>query len=285
MSRSIIHNAMHRLAKAESAFMGSEFLAPVLRGRGVSAKIAGVRCDLTVDPADFQGWGVFRAISHREAQLARNATGTQRRGYLRLFPAVELVICQTGRAEFKAAPANPSDGRFYFVETVEVRLASRIDLFDIVIARFDSRHFWYDQLHPRADPAAAAYLRRELTRMTDPRLLKRAGLGKGQRLVYAHHFTHRASLILGRARRSPDARLTEALAHAGALLCDFADTGDSFRVCYSVDGRRHTSVVQKQDLTVHSAGICLSGQDRSFDLNSLVGVMREGEAIGRIARF
>jgi hypothetical protein len=60
-------------------------------------------------------------------------------------------------------------------------------------------------------------------------------------------------------------------------LIEYLERGDSYRVTYRVDGQRFTSSVNKEDLSVQIAGICLSGEDREFDLASLVGVLREGE--------
>ncbi len=100
-------------------------------------------------------------------------------------------------------------------------------------------------------------------------------MGAGQRLAYAVAYaSHVAAIEADEATRATR-RLSAALGHAGAALGDFSDLGDSFRVTYTVDGQRHTSVVGKNDLTVRSAGICLSGLDEQFDLNSLVGVLRE----------
>jgi hypothetical protein len=79
-------------------------------------------------------------------------------------------------------------------------------------------------------------------------------------------------------------RLAEALAHGGAELASYIEQEDAYSVAYTVDGQRHRSTVRKDNLTVLSAGICLEGGDRNFDLQSLVGVLREGRQGRRIYR-
>lgn len=43
----------------------------------------------------------------------------------------------------------------------------------------------------------------------------------------------------------------------------------------AADGEYHSSAISKESLTVISAGICLDGLDRDFDLQSLVGVIEQ----------
>jgi hypothetical protein len=77
-----------------------------------------------------------------------------------------------------------------------------------------------------------------------------------------------------RAECSDEQRLDEALRLGGGKLVDFRDRDDTWMVEWATrDGERHVSIVTKHDLTVASSGICLSGRDRDFDLQSLVGVV------------
>jgi len=74
-------------------------------------------------------------------------------------------------------------------------------------------------------------------------------------------------------RREQD-RLRRALALGGGTLHEAVDRGDYYLVEWEgAEGIRHTSAIAKGDLTVISSGICLSGRDHHFDLQSLVGVV------------
>ena len=282
MSRNLnINEALTRLAREETAFLHAALLAPVVRGRGVAVRIAGVRCTLRVVPPAFHGWGVFQPVSHAVATLVRQATAGERRQYLDLFPQLRLVVCGRDGNRPLAVPAGAADARFEIAGPVEVQLAPEFDLFDTLLVRFDGARFWFDELESRSDPAAAAYLRKALADMVDPEKLSRSGLTEGQRCAYSAAFQQRIAAVRADEREDAGLRLKAALSHAGAGLHDFAELSQAYRVSFVLDGRRHTSVVRKHDLSVVTAGICLSGQDRKFDLSSLVGVLREHGSGGR----
>jgi hypothetical protein len=117
--------------------------------------------------------------------------------------------------------------------------------------------------------ADAAFLRGELARNVESPIRK--GLTPFERTSYD------AALALKRElEKSPEERRLEAaLRLAGASLEGFSEQHGVLTVRYLVDGVSHESTVTKNTLEVVSSGICLSGQDRDFDLTSLVSVMRE----------
>jgi hypothetical protein len=119
--------------------------------------------------------------------------------------------------------------------------------------------------------------------MVAPDDLKRPGLTAEERTAYGVTYIPRLRAQLEAQRDRVEERIRAALIHAGAAFRDYQDRGDVYRVTYEVDGRRHISVVDRKDLSVQAAGICLSGEDRRFDLQSLVGVLREASETGQIA--
>lgn len=271
------NDALQRLAEAEQQFLKTEFLAPAVHGGQVHVRIAGVVCQLKIEPADFEGWGVFAPMSYTEALLVRPANLSERQSYLNLFPIVRLILARKDGGWWRALPAHQADRRFRIEGLVPVLLPEDVQLFDVVQARFDGCHFWFDCADPTRDPGAATYLRQSLDAMSPPDQVTRPELTAEERAAYAASYQVKYEASEQARRDHEEERLRSALAHAGAKLRDYRERDDVYTITYDVDGRRHTSAIDKRDLSVRMAGICLSGEDERFDLQSLVGVIREAQ--------
>jgi hypothetical protein len=274
MTRSF-HDALNALAAREAAFFAGEFLAPVLRGRRVAVRIAGALCAMRVRPGSFQGWAVCRPEAPAESRVVRPATLAERRRYLEALPRVRLVLCERGDDHALGVPERPG-------AAVPVYLPEDAGPFEAVVARYDGARHWFDGADGRHNPATAAYLRAALRDMTEPDRLDRPGLTGAERAAYALARAARAEADRVARQGRAESKLREALGHAGGELRDFAEREEDYRVEYAVDGERHVSVVGKDDLAVRVAGICLNGEDARFDLQSLVGVLREARGEGAL---
>lgn len=272
---------LDKMEAAERDFVGTEFLAPMVGGNRVRVRIAGVVCQLRVeaDPATrFDGWALLKALSASRAVFLREASLAERDAYLRLFPVVRLILVQRQAPRWLALPAHEGDRRFRITGPVDVLLSEEgLARFETIRAHYDGRLFWYGSRDPGRDPALAAYLRDRLSGTAEDGLppkvdtLHKRGLSREERQAYN---VIRESLVQQRRDRV-EQRLDEALSHAGAVFKSYVEREDAYVVNYEVDGRRHVSTIRRDDLAVMTAGICLAGEDRRFDLTSLVGVLRE----------
>ena len=283
-----IHNLLHRMAAQEAEFQGTTFLAPCVPGGRVRAKVAGLVQTFRPTPRDFSGWGIFRPRGGRDAEVMEEAGLPLVMEYLRLLRPlrVRLVHALSGQT-WLAYPVNEADARQRTgsARPVAVNLVTEGGAFEPVIARGDGRAWWFEDGDRRADPREADGLRDALRQVTPPAALRFAGLTPEMRTAYglaaqqAPEFTkHRQQqweeTRQQEGRRRDQARLQEALRPGGGDLRDFRDRGEFWQVEWTTrDGGRHTSAIAKRDLTVLSSGICLSGRDRDFDLQSLVGVI------------
>jgi hypothetical protein len=277
-----IHNLLDKLEGDERRFVGTEFLAPIV-GRGpVLIRIANVVCRLRVTdnlPHNFKGWAILQARPISEAAFIRSATLSEQSTYLRLFPPTQLILAAFVDHVWWALPAQRGDTRIRLENAVPVQLTEDgLERFETITARFDGRVFWYERRDSSRDPSLAAYLREQLNAGAKPDDLHKANLSREEREAYAFA----CALIAQAEQDRVEGRLKNALDHAGAAYRSHVERGDVFVITYEVDGRTHTSAIRRDDLSVETAGICLAGQDRRFDLTSLVGVLREARDTGQI---
>lgn len=279
-----IKAVLDKLERAERDFLGTAFLAPIVGDGRVQVRIAQVVCHLRV--AERQaGWYVLRPISIGEAEIVREASLSEVARYLALFPQVRLVLAQKIDRQWLAFSAQRGDNRFRIAGPIGLWLAAEdVERFDGVEAAFDGRSFWYVQRDRRSDPAVSAYLRERFAQdpigdlPPDVTLLHKRGLSREQREVYAWL----REQLKAAQRDRVEVRLADALGHADATLHSYLERDDVYVVKYEVDGRERLSTIRRDDFSVVTAGVCLSGQDQRFDLTSLVGVLREGEREHRL---
>lgn len=275
-----VRHLLDKMEAAEEAFLRAEFLAPVTAGGRVRVRIAGVICTLQVVGEHDPGWAILKPLALDRARVVARPSPMQIREYLELFPAVRLILAGHAEGRWLAMPALAGDSRFRIDGPVPVYLAAGAEAFQQAVIRFDGQSFWFQEVDRRRNPAVAAYLREALAAGTPPADLHKPTLTAEERAAYGWAYG-----ALEAARRDrQEGRLREALAHAGAEMTSYVERGDSYTVTYSVDGRLHRSTVQRGDLTVLAAGICLAGEDRRFDLASLVGVLRQAERGRRLVR-
>jgi len=183
-------------------------------------------------------------------------------------------------ADWVALAFNPADAaqRFGMAGPLVVRLVEGGQLFERAIGRVAGATVWYDEADRRADPATAERLREALAAgHASPPI---AGLGPGERAGYALLAARRAAAAAARESAGVERRLRNALTIAGARLVGYSVDAGVLRVTWERDGQRSVTLVSAQ-LDVISAGVCLSGADRRFDLASVVGVVQAAPQFAR----
>jgi hypothetical protein len=282
-----LKNLIEAMAREEASALGKEFLAPCVRGGRLRTRVNNLIYTFKALPEDFEGWGIFLPTSNTEAELLEEASLFQIAEYLQLLKPLRVrLACKLWGAAWLAYPANESDAvqKMGQAAPVIVQLVTEGAKFEQVVARTDGRSFFFEEVDRRADPQIARTLLEAFDENRPAEALRFENLTPEMRIAYELALSPR--LPQKRRRKTHDqtaeppsdeARLAEALRLGGGALENFIDRGEFWTVEWtSPNGERHTSAINKDDLTVISSGICLSGRDRDFDLQSLVGVI-EGE--------
>ena len=281
-----IHKLLNQIASAEAQLQATQFLAPCIKGGRVRTRVAGMLYTFTFKPRQFEGWGIFQPVNAQTATLLEEADLSQITAYLQQFPTIRLRLAyRLQHQSWLAYPGNEADmrQRFKAVKPVVVHLVTEGAAFEKILARWNGNSCWFEEVvreafpkgNRRADPAIAETLQSNLRQLIPVEELQFKGMIPEMRSLYKLA----AQQIEGFAQPQRDEkRLRQALKLGGGELRQFQDRGDYWTVDWTTsDGVRHTSAIAKDDLTVVSSGICLSGRDRGFDLQSLVGVMEHRE--------
>lgn len=276
----------NELANQEQEFLNSEFFAPRMRRQPIRVKIAGVVMTLKVR-GNFEGWGVFKPTSEKTCELVREASLEERQRYLELFPSVRVILCVRRENRWYGHPGNSHDPRFKFEGLIPVILPVEPQMFDTAITRFDGKNFWYESVDAVHDPRVSEAMRQRLVDLGEPKNFRISGMTAEEReaytVAYAFELENRKDL--------QEERVKIALQRAGAQYRSYIERGSSLTVEYVVEGQNYRSTVNKDTLSVESAGICLTDHrtgrvgDSDFDLQSLVGVIREGQETHQIHRW
>lgn len=271
-----IRKILNQLATQEAQLFDTQFLAPCVRGGRVRTKAGGMIYTFKPKPRNFEGWGIFQPANEKIAEIVDEPNLPQIAEYLQLLAPVRLQLAHVLREQtWLAYPVNESDAkqRTGFAKPVPVHLVTEGSQFEPIVARWDGHSWWFDEIDRRADPLFSEELKSALKQLVCPQEIRFKGMTPEMRTVYELVTRNIKDF---QPKVMDEKRLQRALNLGGGELQDFRDRDDYWLVEWtSRSGERHSSAIDKQDLTVISAGICLSGEDRKFDLQSLVGVVED----------
>jgi hypothetical protein len=271
-----IRKLINEIAIAQTELYTTQFLAPCVKGGKVRTRVAGMVYTFTPKPSKFEGWGIFQPVDTQTATVVEDADLPQIAEYLQHFPQIRLRLAHQLRGQtWLAYPVNEADmrQRWKIVKPITVHLVTEGIAFEQIIARWHGQSCWFEDIDRRADPAIGETLQSAVQLLTPVEELQFKGITPEIRTVYELA----TRKIEGFSQPQQDEkRLRKALQMGGGELQQFHDRGDYWTVEWTTsDGVRHSSAIAKSDLTVISSGICLSGRDRDFDLQSLVAVMEQ----------
>lgn len=271
-----VSSLLASLAAREKKFMGGEFLCPMVRGTPMRVKMDGVVLEMKPDKP-FEGWGVFRPTSAKTCKLVRNASMKEKRTYLEALTTFHMIICGKNENDWLGMSAW-NETRFHIDGLVPIRLPDEIQLFDVIRAGFDGLNFWFDDIRPEKTPRLMREMLQE--EIAGRKVAPINGIGPQRTEAYGIALARE----LENRKDKNEERIKDALQRAGAQYRSYIDRGETYTVEYIVDGNTHRSTVDKQNLSVVSAGICLNGTDDRFDLQSLISVIKEGDNKSLIVR-
>ena len=266
---------IRKIGAGENSLTKMEFVSPVFNSAVVATRVDGMVYTFSIPRKD-PGWYRIRPTSTKRAKVLGPAGPEDVERYLRCLDRVRLVLMMKRDGVYLAIPEKSNKFALPVNEPVPVLLFDDTVMdFDRVFARYDGANFWYERLDRSNDLAKADHLRASMEEVEDPSKIGFLGLTLEEKMAYTLRFSLDKKLVEDRKKTS----LKEDVEHAGGKLVRFSEKSDHYTLTYKVDGEEFSSHVSKDPRHwVISAGLCLAGNDKNFDLKSLVTVIREAQS-------
>jgi hypothetical protein len=271
-----------KIGEKETQLLKKVFISPVFSNTIVATRVDGMVYSFSI-PKIAGGWYQIKPANVKSAKILGPAEMSERDEYLRCLDKLRLVLVMKKDGVYYGVPDKANKFSFQVNDLLPVFLHDDTAMdFDRVIARFDGANLWFETVDQGNDPAKADYLRNCMQTVLEPQELKFSGLTLEERVAYTLRLTVDKRLIVDKKKDG----LQKAVEFAGGSFVKFVERVDHYSVTYLVGGEEYTSYVAKDPAhSVISAGLCLQGNDRKFDLKSLVTVIREGQEEGLIHHY
>lgn len=267
----------------EKNIKDSIFISPIYNNDYVVARIDGFIQKFRVAKAT-PGWYKIKPKNLHEAKIVDQADFIEIDNYFKLLTQVRMILIYKSEDVYLGVPLKNNSLKLDFTQVFPVYLVSedQAGAFENVVCGYDGANFWYRQNDISSDPARTEHLRESFEKLVKPEKVAYKGLTLEERVAYSIRFS-----LDKKARESlKEISIKKDVELAGGEFVRFIERNDHFSITYKVGKQEYTSYVSK-DTSHHvlTAGVCLQGKDRDFDLATLIPVLREGQRKGLIHRF
>ena len=263
-----------KLGAQESSFYEKTFVSPVYGNTVVATRLE--RMLYTFDiPSKQEGWLKFQPVNSKRARVIGKAEMDEVENYLKRLDKIRVVLVMKQQGLYMGIPDKANSLGLSFGNLMPIYLCDDVPLdFDRIVARYDGANLWYENIDTINDPSKGDYLRDSLSKIVSLEKIKFSGLTLEEKHAYALRVSFDKRFVEDRKKDT----LKDDVEFAGGKFVRFDEKSDHYSVTYSVDGQQFTTRITKDPRRmVISAGLCLAGDDRKFDLKSLVTVIREAQ--------
>jgi hypothetical protein len=279
-----ILSIIKKIGEKEDVLTKNIFISPIYGNEYVVTRINGLVHKLGIPDSTKPGWYKIKARNFKKAKIVGEADFMEVEEYLKLLTKIRVVLVYKKDELYFGVPLKNNSAGFDVSELVPVFLTSddHVGPFEKVICGFDGANLWYYQNDISSDPARTEYLKGSFDKFIRPEKIQHTGLTLEEKIAYTLRFN-----LDKKARESlKEVSIKSNVEFAGGEFVKFTERNDHISVTYKIGGQQYTSYVTKDESHhVLTAGVCLSGRDRDYDLTSLITVLREGQRRGLIHRF